>query len=164
MYVRNLMHQILNLLQLHRGCPVLYDRPHSLGVSLQAADQLFVRRRHPTGQQLRHLGLQALGLIGQLANHRVPDGEAPVTAFTGGELAQVAPGTFVTPSSRNALHTGTLTRGLVTLPTGDSLWVAVTSWKHREPWKKKERHEENLGRHFFLSDLYGHFKPFVCHL
>lgn len=94
-YIRNLVLQLLDLLQLH-GCRVaLYDLPHRLGVGLQAADQLLVRRRHPGALQLRHLGLQAPRLIGQLAHHHVPHGEALVAALAVGELALVAAGAGV---------------------------------------------------------------------
>lgn len=130
MYVRNLMHQVLNLLQLHCSRVVLYYFSDSFGVSLQAADQVFIWRCHPAGLQLCYLGLQTLGLIGQLAHHGVPDSKALVAGFTGGELTHVASGTLVTASAGHALRTSTLTCRTMALIAGDSPRVAVTSWRH----------------------------------
>lgn len=78
------------------------------------------------------MGLQTSSLIGQLADHGVPDGEALVAGFTGGELALVAPGALVTSWAGHALHTGALTGLAKALLAGDSPRVAVTSWKHTE--------------------------------
>lgn len=129
------MHHFLNIFQLLSGRLVFHYLPDSLGVSLQTVDQLLVRRRHSSRQQLINPGLQPTSLIGQLANHSVPDGEALVAGFTVRELSLVAPGTLVTARAWKAFHAGALPCGSITLLAGYSSGVAVTSWNHQRKHK-----------------------------
>lgn len=130
LHIRDLVHQLLNLLQLH-GCGVaLHDVSDCLGVPLQAADQFFVRRRHPAALKLRHLVLQTSRLIGQLADHTIPHGKALVAGLTVGELALVASGALVAAWARHALPAGAVAGRSMALLAGDSPRVAVTSWEH----------------------------------
>lgn len=125
--IRYLMHQLLYLLQLHRGGVALQDVSDSLGVSLETSNQLFVWRRHSDSLQLVHFGLQSASLVGQLLDHGVPSRKAFVAGFAVRELTVVTPSTLVAPGARHALHTGTLPCGTMTLLTGDPPVVAVTS-------------------------------------
>ena len=84
------------------------------------------------------MGLQTLCLIGQFADHSVPDGEALVARFTGRELPVVTPGALVAARAEGAFHTGTLSCRAMTLLAGDSPRVAVTSWEYTERKVREE--------------------------
>lgn len=138
-YVRNLMHQLFYLLQLHRGRVALHDVSDRLGVFLKAADQLFIGSGHAAALELGYLRLQAPRLIGQLTNNHIPDSEALVAGFTGRELALVAPGTLVTAWAGRRLHTRALAGGAMALLAGDATRVAIASWEHeRDVMKTRE--------------------------
>lgn len=118
--IRNLMHQVLYLLQLHRCRVALHDVPDSLDIFLKANDQLLIGSGHAAGLELGYLHLQAPRLIGQLANNHIPDSKALVARFTVGELALVAPGALVASWARCALHTCALAGRTMALLAGDS--------------------------------------------
>lgn len=138
-YIRNLMHQFFDLLQLHRGRVALHDVSDSLGVFLKAVDQLFIGSGHAAVLELGYLHLQAPRLIGQLTNNHIPDSEALVAGFTGGELALVSPGTLVTAWAGRLLHTCALAGGAMALLAGDSTWLAIASWERDRDIRKARK-------------------------
>lgn len=137
--LQDLIHELLDRLQLDSRRVALQDVPHGFGVVLQAGDQLLVRRRQAGALQLRHLGLQPLRLVLQLLHHQVPVGEAAVAGFTVGELALVSAGALVAAGTGNTVQTGALTRGPVTLGAGDPTRIAVAGWKKRRGKRRESQ-------------------------
>lgn len=128
-YLRELMHQLLDLFQFDGRRVVLYDVAHLLGVPLETGHQLPVRRRHSAAFHCGHLLLQALRLVGQLAHNNVPQGKAVVAALADREVALVAAGASVAARARYTLPAGAVASGAVALRAGDSTRVAVTRYK-----------------------------------
>lgn len=156
MYVRDLLHQLLYLLQLHCCRVVLQYVSDSLDIFLQAANQFFIGRRHPTALELCYLAFQPPRLIGQLTDHGIPDCKALVAGFAGREGTLVAPGTLIAAWAGHALHTGALARPTVALLAGDSLGVAVTGWEHSEDSEGEAHQQEskNLGTDLQASEVH----------
>lgn len=156
MYVRDMLHQLLYLLQLHCCRVVLQYVSDSLDIFLQAANQFFIGRRHPTALELCYLAFQPPRLIGQLTDHGIPDCKALVAGFAGREGTLVAPGTLIAAWAGHALHTGALARPTVALLAGDSLGVAVTGWEHSEDSEGEAHQQEskNLGTDLQASEVH----------
>lgn len=136
-YVRDLLHQLFDGLQLDCSRVAPHDVPHGLDVPLQALDQRLVGRSHAAALELGHLQLQAPRVIGQLPHDGVPEGEAAVAGLTGGELALVAPGARVAARPVRPLRARALARCAVALLAGDSTRVAIAGWEHKPDVMRK---------------------------
>lgn len=160
MYIRDLLHQLLYLLKLHCCGVVLQYISDGLNISLQAANQFFIRCRHTTALELRYLDFQSPSLIGQLTDHGIPDNKALVAGFAGREGTLVAPGTLVAAWAGHALHTGALACRTMALFAGDSPGVAVTSWEHSEENRgealyRNLQESKNLGKDLHALEVHA---------